>query len=228
MRQAVDQLLRRLDARLTAEQEAAAARLRSCAGGNITWELLVKTFNDLDAVVFGGDLFHRVYISWVNMCVIGEGSGQLGLTVPPKNYESCRIRICISSDMDWRKVPRFYALGVLLHEMVHAYFIIWYRENELDPGKEHAENPGHGPTFMKAAKRIERYMGTDLTSNPEKWLGRMQGRIGRPDMMGMMGVMRMPMSAPGLCGMNASPKELGRRGRGAHDMQPYGGFGTYW
>ncbi|KAK5137578.1 hypothetical protein LTR08_007873 [Meristemomyces frigidus] len=190
---ALQQLLSRLDAKPSKSQEAAATRIRATEGKPITWELLVKMFNDLDTLVFSGDLYHRVCFRWVDMRFTAEEySGQLGFaqTPGPGRWNTERIRICMSSDLNWRQWPRFYALGVLLHEMLHAYFMVWCGDNDIGS----AEGHHHGPMFTRAAKRIEKYTGMDLTSNPDKW-------------MDQMGMIRSMLRSP-FCG-NGSLKKLG-------------------
>ncbi|KAK5114071.1 hypothetical protein LTR85_010377 [Meristemomyces frigidus] len=177
MQYALEQLIRRLDSPPTAEQEAAAARIRTTEGSNITWQLLVKMFNDLDALVFGGDLYHRVYLCWVDMRLNVGGHGELGITQYPGDYNRTRIRICMSTDIDWHLFPRNYALGVLLHEMLHAYFNVWCRDDIYDP-VEPGQNPDHGPMYTKAAKRIEKYTSMDLTSDPGSWMGPVASDLG--------------------------------------------------
>lgn len=94
MPEALRQLIRRPDAPPTKQQKAAAARIRATWNNDITWELLVKMFNDLDALVFSGDLYHRVCFRWVDMRLTPIGHGELGFAREPRDWNN--ERICIA------------------------------------------------------------------------------------------------------------------------------------
>lgn len=72
----------------------------------------------------------------------------------------------MSTDIKWQQFPRHYALGVLLHEMLHAYFMIWCRQGDDELPLEPGLSSHHGVMFTEAARRIEKYTSMDLTSDP--------------------------------------------------------------
>ena len=134
----------------------------------LTWDLLVKMFNDLDIILFHGDLRRRVCLKWVDMRLCGMPR-QLGYTHCPMNWNTHRITIMMSSDTEWRQFPPEYALGVLLHEMLHAYFAVWCGHDTIEIAWEPDQHPGHGIIFMAAARRMERLVAVDMTSHPQEF-----------------------------------------------------------
>ena len=103
--------------------------------------------------------------------------GQMGFTaspISPLAYNNGRISIFLSSDTNWSAYPEDYALGVLLHEMLHAYFMVWCRDNTLEMIWEPGQHPGHGQIFMAAARKIGKKMAVDLTDTTAQLVEAMQ------------------------------------------------------
>ena len=173
MRDAAEQLFAPHPIKQTTEYRAARDRILATSEHDFTPDLLVKMFNDLDTVVFHGDLRYRVCLRWTDMRTLGmRGDG--GCTLAPSNYNIGRIDIFLSADIDWSAYPDDLPLGVLLHEMLHAYFMVWCRNATIEMDPEPGQLPTHGRIFMAAARRIERRMCVDLTSTPEQLPRRMR------------------------------------------------------
>ena len=93
-------------------------------------------------------------------------AAQLGFTACPEDWRNERIQLAMSSDTEWRQFPPGYAFGVLLHEMLHAYFAVWCRNDSEEAMWEPGQHLGHGVIFMAAARKIERRWASDMTSHP--------------------------------------------------------------
>ena len=169
MPQAFQQLFSPHPIKKTQAYEDSWRRIVDVAPSRLTWDLLVKMFYDLDVIMFHGDLCRRVLFKWVEMRLLGD-PGQLGLTQGPKDWRNERIKLMLASDLDWTQYPPGYALGVLLHEMLHAYFMVWCRHDTLETTFAPDNDGTHGVIFTEAAKRIEKKMLADLTSDPESFV----------------------------------------------------------
>lgn len=154
MEDAADQLFAPHPIERTDAYEDAWDRVDETWDDNISWDLTVKMFNDLDTIVFHGDLRNRVRVQWIDLRTIGEHG--LAFTQPPANYNVGRITINMSSDTNWTELPEGLMLGVPLHEMLHAYFMVWCRDDTTEAYYERGQNPEHGEIYMRCARRIER------------------------------------------------------------------------
>lgn len=152
---------------------SALARIKEVISSDkpIMWDLVIKMFDDLDLVYFHGHLGYRVLLQWVGF---GESAAivaadpslsNIGLTVPPYTYpnDHPRVRIYMRCDFKWDALPRLFPLGCLMHEMLHAWFIV--RCGAYGARECEAEDPSHGPLFVEAAKWLEDQSGFDLLSS---------------------------------------------------------------
>ncbi|KAI7052050.1 hypothetical protein KC327_g686 [Hortaea werneckii] len=123
-------------------------------------DLPIKMFNDLDTLIFHGDLKHRVNMRWETCRRVGlcrPYQTLLGITMAPTNWTIPRIRVGINIDVDWRKVPRTQLIGTVVHEMLHAYFYVHCGvagHRDLVLGGRMDE--GHGVYFYAAGRQLER------------------------------------------------------------------------
>ncbi|EMC91059.1 hypothetical protein BAUCODRAFT_313650 [Baudoinia panamericana UAMH 10762] len=162
-------LIKRLNAPPSTARCAAAARINSTKGTRITWDLMVKIFNDLDTCVYGGDLHHRVRL---DACPLP--SSALGVTRNCGIPGIKRIHMSITTNTDWSDVtqhPHAQILGVLIHEMLHAYYFVWCG-NQADVG----DTTGHGRYFHTAAAEIEKLL--NITIRPETALLQVRQSLG--------------------------------------------------
>lgn len=135
---------------------------------DIMWDIIIKTFDDFDRAYFQGILRRCVLLQWKpfreepGIFAVDPSLKNLGLTLQPNTppNKHSRVRIYMRTDFKWDKLPKFYMLGCLLHEMLHAYFIVKCGgEGAREIG---AEDPGHEPLFVRAAKWLEGRSGLDL------------------------------------------------------------------
>lgn len=126
----------------------------------LTWDLVIKMFPDIDACYFHGDLRRRVHLCWRTFPDYQCGGG---LTIWPgfQGGSNPRVRISLRTDMKWESLPNTFALALLVHEMIHAYFLVHCGH----PGalEMAAQDPAHGPLFVAAAERLERMMGFHIS-----------------------------------------------------------------
>lgn len=110
-------------------------------------------------------MYHRISVHWTDMRLAfpGRRGTLLGVTCAPRDYSCQRIMVKLASNLDWLRSPRGQFIGVLLHEMLHAYFMVWCRGCQ---GLEPDDGGGHGPTFWRACRRIEAGMDMDLFLGP--------------------------------------------------------------
>ncbi|KAF7192627.1 hypothetical protein HII31_06033 [Pseudocercospora fuligena] len=127
----------------------------------LTWDLIIKVFDDIDACYFGGDLRRRVYLRWRPFDADEQIAIGMTMSVCPfKNRR--RVSIHLRTNHKWEAVPKTTALGTLVHEMLHAYFLIHCGDfGSIEFG---CADPSHGPIFMAAARMLERLTSLDLTN----------------------------------------------------------------
>lgn len=139
---------RRYRAALNRIQEAVNTQVPS-------YDLIIKMFNDLDTVVFHRDLGRRVLVKWAP---IHQNSPWHPIGYTAEHGQACpspRLTIFLANDYGWIGARWQNCIGVLLHEMLHAYFMIWCLQGRLEPTWEAGKDAGHGPYPMAAARRIE-------------------------------------------------------------------------
>ena len=165
----------------TPETRVAAERIGAFLSRNtpIMWDLCIKIFCDYDTVLFHGDLRRRVCLRWrpysgiSGLVAAGMELNAIGLTQPRNINEDHipRITTTLRADLDWNALPRLAALGVLVHEMLHAYFLV----NCGYPGcfEMQSDDPSHGPIWTAAANYLERKTGLSLTDD---WFEQATGR----------------------------------------------------
>ena len=100
-------------------KEDAWDRIQDAFDESPSWDLYVKMFNDLDTVVFHGNLRHRVHFRWEEVRR-NTRNNALAFTETPEQVNGTRIAIVMSSDTDWSHHALEDGMGVLLHEMLHA------------------------------------------------------------------------------------------------------------
>ena len=119
-----------------------------------TWDLPFKVFRDLDIVFFQGELTGRVYLCWE--LIEGE-TGSVGETKPSPHPKG-RIRIRLRYNYDWSSLPARSIIGVLAHQMVHAWF-------SLKCGSLYTERESHGIAWTKGSARYhEVHESSDLVA----------------------------------------------------------------
>lgn len=120
-------------------------------------------FNDIDTAIFHGDLKSRVYLQWINMYDIGKGHEASAFTYHDAvGWNTTRIMICMGTEL-LGTVPKDQIMAVLVHEMLHAYLMVWCRDSEGGERTDPRRGAGHGPTFMECARWIEDKLDLDLT-----------------------------------------------------------------
>lgn len=172
MEQAYNRLISRTDAEVgTAAFQAAIRRYHDavCAPSG-SYDLIIKMFNDLDTLIFHGDLRGRVNLRWEaldHVTVLGrhtEKNGELlGVTIPPVSWHVPRVRIRLNVDVDWTQIPRWVLIGTVVHEMLHAYFyvhcgVVGYHDSITEEGMDRS----HGRFFHAAARHVEAVWGLQL------------------------------------------------------------------
>lgn len=123
----------------------------------LTWDLIIKVFDDLDACYFNGDLRRRVHVRWKPFR--GKEQVAMGMTEPVNLYHN-RVTIYLRTNYKWEALPKTTALGTLVHEMLHAYFLIHCGDTK----ESGCVDPVHGPIFTAAARMLERLTSLDLTT----------------------------------------------------------------
>ncbi|KAK3669963.1 hypothetical protein LTR78_010135 [Recurvomyces mirabilis] len=92
--------------------------------------LLIKMFNDLDTVIFHNKLRRRIYLSWRHLTqedpeLIRNPCAVLwGQTNPANFHGQPRIAIELNTQAPWSATTRKDSVGVLVHEMLHAWFMV--------------------------------------------------------------------------------------------------------
>lgn len=166
----------------TPETLLAATRIRAFLHSNapVTWDLCIKIFNDYDIVLFHRTLQRRVYLRWLPYSEIpalvamrGELSC-IGLTQPQDtggmmmmmmmhaggNNLLPRIVITLRADLNWSALPRLAPLGTLVHEMLHAYFLV--KCGFVGAQEFLAEDAYHGPVWTAAGRFLEGKTGLHI------------------------------------------------------------------
>ena len=149
------------------EREAARQRYRQ-AMQNPHWssDMPIKMFNDIDILLFRGDLRRRVNVKWDSFRAISicqQPDQILGFTMPPNTSHAPRVKIRLNTDQDWARLGKRALLGTLAHEMLHAYFFIHcgvsgYHDLVTVPGMD----SGHGFYFTRAAELMEVHSGLKM------------------------------------------------------------------
>ncbi|OQO07518.1 hypothetical protein B0A48_07215 [Cryoendolithus antarcticus] len=118
-------------------------------------------FHDLDAALFNGQLRGRVILNWEAVNIYQNR--KLGYTehVLAAGDDPEHIKIALRYNMDWSCYPRHLMIGVLVHEMLHAYFMIYCGTCEEPLTLRDA---GHGEYWMCAAFIIEQRTGLLLSA----------------------------------------------------------------
>ena len=139
-------------------------------------DLQVKMFNDLDKVLFHGDLKRRVILRWADTgeCFervgpgYGPGEGPGAMTIEAGTDGQPRIHIrmnAIAAQLPYPHGPpmadrnAFY-IGVVVHEMVHAWFFVHCglrgpgSPGFVDPALGPGQDPHHGYYFYDPAKCV--------------------------------------------------------------------------
>ncbi|OQO09053.1 hypothetical protein B0A48_05944 [Cryoendolithus antarcticus] len=127
-----------------------------------TWDLPAKMFNDLDLMIFHGQLRGRFVLRWEATTIADPGLLGNTLKIPSEGpSRPGHVRIALRYTMDWSCYPRPLMIGVLVHEMLHAYFIIM-----CGTGTEEStlRDTAHGDYWMSAAVVIGQKTKLDLSA----------------------------------------------------------------
>ncbi|KAL2349791.1 hypothetical protein BJ546DRAFT_1015605 [Cryomyces antarcticus] len=116
-------------------------------------DVFIKAFNDLDLLIYRGQLHGRVYLEWTRA---GEMHGVRGQTVLPHHRHE---RIVIQLDPrslqeDWKL-----AWAILIHEMLHAYLFVTCG-SDYEPCPVTGDRY-HGPMFRRTLETIRSEFGFD-------------------------------------------------------------------
>ncbi|KAK4539580.1 hypothetical protein LTR36_010516 [Oleoguttula mirabilis] len=134
----------------------------------------MDTFNDLDTLLFHGDLRRRVNVKWESLRAIGLVSRGynpdeiLAFKLLPASWFVPRVRTRLNADLDWACMPKKVVIGAPGHETLHAYYYIHcgvagYRDVVNGPGMDNA----HGFFFTLVAETIEVETGLNLFAGIE-------------------------------------------------------------
>ena len=165
--QAHDVLADALTRTTTVSQTAAHARLADLypQTESIGRDYVYHAFNDLDEVLFGGALKHRVYLQWSDTEQTNRTGVSTGYCAAPWSnpLRIARVSIILDNKYAWfdsgllRKVSAGFVWAQLIHEMLHAYLMImtgvWDYRNELKQCRC-AARVYHGPLWKAATERI--------------------------------------------------------------------------
>ncbi|KAF1837731.1 hypothetical protein BDW02DRAFT_490759 [Decorospora gaudefroyi] len=139
-------------------------RIRAATFGRegLSHEIPYRIFNKLDAALFAGHLKNAVYLD-----ISSLGSGVSGATYTHRlgpNPDVKRISIILNSDaLEHAQAKDI--LGILIHHMIHAYFLVAcgpQKEDEIGYGRLE-----HGVQFGKiilAIRKLSAVHGRELTS----------------------------------------------------------------
>ncbi|KAK4547316.1 hypothetical protein LTR36_000971 [Oleoguttula mirabilis] len=136
---------------LDRQQQQARARLHrawNLPSWQTTPDLYIKIFNDLDLLLFAGQLYKRVCISWKDLDNI-EASA-LTWARMPFGWWHRRIRIHLGRSL-YLESPKAVVWGTVIHEMLHAYIMVV--EVPLWRPGSHCEH------FWEAARRLAAALG---------------------------------------------------------------------
>ncbi|KAK4553281.1 hypothetical protein LTR86_009581 [Recurvomyces mirabilis] len=92
--------------------------------------LLIKIFNDLDTVIFHNKLRRRIFLSWRHLTqedpelICNPCAVLWGQTNPANFRGQPRIAIELNTQAPWHATTRKDSVGVLVHEMLHAWFMV--------------------------------------------------------------------------------------------------------
>nr|OQO25256.1 hypothetical protein B0A51_07037 [Rachicladosporium sp. CCFEE 5018] len=120
-----------------------------------TWDLPMKMFHDLDAALFHGQLRGRVILRWEAVNIYQNRKLGYAQHVLAAGDDPEYIKIALRFNMDWSCRPRHYMIDVLVHEMLHAYYIMRCGAGTDTPG-------GHGPLFVQSAMKLRSMTGLDV------------------------------------------------------------------
>ncbi|KAF2767447.1 hypothetical protein EJ03DRAFT_148136 [Teratosphaeria nubilosa] len=135
-----------------------------------SWHLVIKMFYDLDCALFLGELGGRVNVRWDDFVETGGHSRDpmgavLGVT-RDRNARQPRVMIRLSLDTSsevWASngvSAQDHMIGNLIHEMIHAFFLVTTQQNPLrDIIEEADQDVHHGHHFVQAARLMENRTG---------------------------------------------------------------------
>ncbi|KAK5123085.1 hypothetical protein LTR85_003281 [Meristemomyces frigidus] len=167
------ELLKTLNRPLTPAQVQPRYRIWrafSTCGPTTSQHTLLEAFNDIDVLLFGGILRHRVHVQWTPQ--LGHETW-LGTCSPPHSAgnDSPRIMIELVQDHTWyesRTNRRAYEWGTLIHEMLHAY--LWVTTGGADDKVCTCKaRVVHGPRWTAAIRALARKL--DIGEIHAKHLG---------------------------------------------------------
>lgn len=166
--------MERLNSRTTITPEVGTALQRyhiALSMPEDSFDIAIKMFNDLDAILFHGDLKRRVNARWIDLRhdpVSAESARiraprWLAATNMPCDARWPRVWLRLNTHSPlWGREKRF-VMATLVHEMIHAYFYVHCGETGCDDEvTERGMDEGHGFFFHEARKRIEALTGLTL------------------------------------------------------------------
>ncbi|MCJ1389360.1 hypothetical protein MMC18_002216 [Xylographa bjoerkii] len=192
IRQAVADFVARLKIQPSESQLAAIERLRF-EWNKETWtpDLAMKSFADLDRAYFFGQMLGRVRLRWKGSTkALRKELGPTyvntyGFTMWESRTTIPCARIILNAEMIFlrpiitlsRKRETF---ATLLHEMVHAFLIVYCGQNHDKEEDRRGLDGGHGRSFQKCAKALTERTKKDLGYEVD-WVEKNDGTChGRP------------------------------------------------
>ncbi|KAK3632981.1 hypothetical protein LTR56_016029 [Elasticomyces elasticus] len=157
--------------RMTNEHVQAIERINTAVYlmGYNGYDLPIKMFNDLDLLFFQGQLKDRVTLMWSNYSVTRTrepfGSAY-GLTWPAGANGNARVNIRLNATCDWTDLGGMQeCLFTLLHEMVHAWYMVQCGRHDEGPDPPSEITTGlldghHGHYFHSAKEAINKIIQT--------------------------------------------------------------------
>ena len=138
-----------------AQYAAAFKGLQGAATLPKMWDLIAKIFNKIDILIFHGQLRNRVRLRWGDMP--GSDERIAAFTLKDDAHPEIRIEIVLNCKKDYTVRPRNVVMGILVHKMLHAYFLVRCgiaTEPPIGP-----DIRGHGMVWKRAAYDIEQMTG---------------------------------------------------------------------
>jgi len=156
--EACDRLLCSPAQSITADKYAKAfTRVQTLAVAPQTWDLAVKAFDDFDTLLFLGELRNRVTIC-CKPFTEKEGGTTYGGCYKQGYLGDSRVTILLNTRRDYTLLQRNFLYGVLVHEMLHAWFFISCG----------GQNAGHGTRWRRAAQALEERTGPWIITRAEE------------------------------------------------------------
>ncbi|KAK5112816.1 hypothetical protein LTR85_011150 [Meristemomyces frigidus] len=135
-------------------------RAWSVPANSVTPDLYIKIFNDLDELLFDGQLCNRVLVTWEDL-----HGDLLGNTSSRSNGNCCpadRIHIQLDRNMFYEE-SKAKVWGTLVHEMLHAYMFVM-----TDDASAHPREFGNACRALGRALGLQGLRGDDVIHDEDR------------------------------------------------------------